>query len=62
MSGGAGFHPALIIFGLLAGEQLGGIAGIFLSVPVIAALVILARYLSRARGDAEPKLETSASR
>jgi predicted PurR-regulated permease PerM len=31
--------------GLLAGEQLGGVAGIFLSVPVIAALKIV---LSRA--------------
>ena len=45
MSGGAGVHPVLIIFGLLAGEQLGGVAGIFLSVPVIAALVIVARHV-----------------
>jgi predicted PurR-regulated permease PerM len=45
MGGGIGVHPALVIFGLLAGEQLGGVAGIFLSVPVIAALSIIARHL-----------------
>jgi predicted PurR-regulated permease PerM len=45
MGGGIGVHPALVIFGLLAGEQLGGVAGIFLSIPVIAALHILAKHL-----------------
>jgi predicted PurR-regulated permease PerM len=45
MGGGVGMHPALVIFGLLAGEQLGGVAGIFLSVPVIAALNIIAKHL-----------------
>ena len=44
MGGGIGVHPVLVIFGLLAGEQLGGIAGVFLSIPVIAALAILARH------------------
>lgn len=44
MSGNIGVHPALVIFGLLAGEQLGGVAGIFLSIPVMAALIILARH------------------
>ena len=44
MSGNIGVHPVLVIFGLLAGEQLGGIAGIFLSIPVMAALIILYRH------------------
>lgn len=44
MSGNIGVHPALVIFGLLAGEQLGGVAGIFLSIPVMAALIILYRH------------------
>jgi predicted PurR-regulated permease PerM len=44
MSGNIGVHPALVIFGLLAGEQLGGVAGIFLSIPLMAALMILARH------------------
>jgi predicted PurR-regulated permease PerM len=45
MSGGIGVHPALVIFGLLAGEQLGGVAGIFLSIPAIAALIILEKHI-----------------
>jgi predicted PurR-regulated permease PerM len=38
MSGEMKLHPLVIIFGVLAGAQLGGIIGCFLSVPVIAAL------------------------
>jgi predicted PurR-regulated permease PerM len=45
MRGNIGIHPALVIFGLLAGEQLGGVAGIFLSIPAIAALIILEKYV-----------------
>ena len=45
MSGGIGMHPALVIFGMLAGEQLGGVAGIFLSIPVVAALIILEKHI-----------------
>ena len=45
MGGGARVHPVLIIFGLLAGEELGGVAGIFLSVPVISVVLILVRHL-----------------
>lgn len=47
MSGNIGVHPALVIFGLLAGEQLGGVAGIFLSIPVMAALIILYRHVRK---------------
>lgn len=50
IAGGIGVHPALVIFGLLAGEQLGGVAGIFLSMPVIAVLIILEKHI-RAHGD-----------
>jgi predicted PurR-regulated permease PerM len=45
MGGGLGLHPVLVIFALLAGEQLGGIAGVFLSIPAIAALAIIAKHL-----------------
>ena len=44
MGGGIGIHPALVILGLLAGEQLGGVAGMFLSIPTIAALIILEKH------------------
>ncbi len=48
MSGGIGIHPALVILGLLAGEQLGGVAGMFLSIPTIAALIILEKHIAAA--------------
>jgi predicted PurR-regulated permease PerM len=38
MSHGVEVHPLLVIFGVLAGGELAGIPGIFLSVPVIALL------------------------
>jgi predicted PurR-regulated permease PerM len=38
MSRGVEVHPLLVIFGVLAGGELAGIPGIFLSVPVIALL------------------------
>ncbi|MCC8400543.1 AI-2E family transporter [Paraburkholderia sp. MMS20-SJTN17] len=41
MSEGVEVSPFLVIVGLLAGDQLGGVAGIFLAVPVIAALKIV---------------------
>jgi predicted PurR-regulated permease PerM len=40
MSGSVAVPPLLVIFGLLAGEELAGVAGIFLSVPVLAAAKI----------------------
>lgn len=48
MKGNIGIHPALVIFGLVAGEQLAGVTGIFLSIPVIAALLILERQVRSA--------------
>lgn len=46
MSSGVELHPLLVLFGVLAGEQVGGISGMFFSVPVIA---ILRAIYSRAR-------------
>ncbi len=44
MSAGVEVHPVLVLLGVLAGEQLAGIPGMFFSVPAIAALrVILSR-------------------
>jgi predicted PurR-regulated permease PerM len=44
MSEGVELHPLLVLLGVLAGEQIGGVPGMFFSVPVIAAArVILAR-------------------
>ena len=41
MSGGVEVPPLLVLFGLLAGEEIGGVVGIFLSVPTLAAARII---------------------
>jgi predicted PurR-regulated permease PerM len=41
MSKGAKLQPVMVIFGILAGGQIAGIPGIFLSVPVLATLRIV---------------------
>lgn len=38
MAHGVELHPLLVLFGVLAGEKIGGIPGMFFSVPLIAAL------------------------
>lgn len=43
LSSGMELHPLAIMFGVFAGEQLAGIPGAFLSVPVLAALRIVYR-------------------
>jgi predicted PurR-regulated permease PerM len=41
MKAGLEIHPLLVLFGVLAGEQIGGIPGMFFSVPVIALLKVV---------------------
>jgi predicted PurR-regulated permease PerM len=41
MSAGVELHPLLVIFGVLAGGEIGGIEGTFLSVPVLALLRVV---------------------
>jgi predicted PurR-regulated permease PerM len=41
MSSGVALHPLLVIFGVLAGEQVGGVPGMFLSIPVLATLRVI---------------------
>jgi predicted PurR-regulated permease PerM len=43
MGRGIHIHPALVIVGVLAGGEIAGVAGMFLSVPVIAAVRIVWR-------------------
>ena len=49
MSSGVEVHPLLVLFGVLAGEQIGGIPGMFFSVPVIAILRVIYVRARRAR-------------
>jgi predicted PurR-regulated permease PerM len=50
MGKGVELNPLLVLFGVLAGEQIAGIAGMFFSVPVIATLRVLFVRLQRTRG------------
>ena len=36
MSRGVALHPILVIFGVFAGAEIGGVAGVFLSIPLLA--------------------------
>jgi predicted PurR-regulated permease PerM len=52
MSKGVELHPLLVIFGVFAGGEIGGVAGIFLSVPVLALLRLLWHHLRKKRAAA----------
>lgn len=47
MSAGVALHPLLVLFGILAGQQLLGIPGMFFSVPAMAALRLVILRLRR---------------
>jgi predicted PurR-regulated permease PerM len=47
MSSGVEVDPLLVLFGVLAGEQIAGVPGMFFSVPTIAALRVLYLRLRR---------------
>lgn len=49
MSAGVELHPLLVLFGVLTGEQLLGIPGMFFSVPAMAALRLIINRLRRQR-------------
>ncbi|MEO7726737.1 MAG: AI-2E family transporter [Burkholderiales bacterium] len=48
MSEGVEVHPVLVIVGLMAGEEIGGVSGMFLAIPLIAVANIVARHLRAA--------------
>jgi predicted PurR-regulated permease PerM len=49
MSAGVELHPLLVLFGVLAGEQLFGVPGMFFSVPTMATLRLIIIRLRRRR-------------
>lgn len=49
MGKGVEMSPLMVIVGLLAGEELGGVAGMFLAIPLLAAAKILLARLSLPR-------------
>ena len=52
LSSGVEIHPVVVLFGVLAGEQVAGIPGMFFSVPVIAALRIILVRMRRRKANA----------
>jgi len=49
MSRGVELHPLMVIFGVFAGGEAGGIAGVFLSVPTLALIRMLYHHLGKTR-------------
>jgi predicted PurR-regulated permease PerM len=49
MGRGVKLNPVLVLFGVLAGDQIAGVMGMFFSVPVIATLRVLFVRLQRGR-------------
>ena len=46
MGGGVELHPVWVIFGVFAGGEIGGVAGVFLSVPALALIRLLMERLT----------------
>jgi predicted PurR-regulated permease PerM len=53
MGQGVELHPLLVLFGVFAGAELAGVAGTFLSVPVLALARVLYRRVYQARQQAQ---------
>ena len=53
MSKGMELHPLLVMFGVFAGGEIGGVAGTFLSVPLLALVRILYKRLEREHRERE---------
>jgi predicted PurR-regulated permease PerM len=48
--GGIHMHPLAIILSVLAGEQIAGIPGVFLSIPIVAVLTVFWRHVVEHQG------------
>lgn len=57
MGQGVELHPLAVLFGVLAGEQIGGVAGMFFSIPVLAALRIV--FLAYRKATAASRMQAT---
>ncbi len=48
--GGLQMHPLVIILSVLAGQQVAGIPGVFLSIPIVAILIVFYRHVLEHQG------------
>jgi predicted PurR-regulated permease PerM len=60
MRRGVALHPLLVLFGVFAGAELAGIAGTFLSVPVLALVRVIYVRIRKARVAAQLLPEVTA--
>ncbi len=49
--GGIHLHPLVIVLSVLAGEQIAGIPGVFISIPVVAVGIVIYRHVVDHRGE-----------
>ena len=54
MSRGVELHPVLVIFGVFAGAEIAGVAGVFLSVPILAMARLVLRRFSQSESEVSP--------
>ncbi|MGQ0541385.1 MAG: AI-2E family transporter, partial [Blastocatellia bacterium] len=48
--GGIHLHPVMIILSVLAGEQVAGIPGVFIAIPIVALITVIYRHVLEHRG------------
>jgi predicted PurR-regulated permease PerM len=48
---GIHLHPLAIVLSVLAGEQIAGITGVFLSIPIVAILTVIYKHIREYRGN-----------
>jgi predicted PurR-regulated permease PerM len=60
MSAGVELHPLLVILGVFAGGEIGGIEGTFLSVPIMALLRVVYRRIRLSRVPSRGPVVTTA--
>ncbi len=59
---GIHLHPLAIIVSVIVGEQLGGIPGVFLSIPVVAILTVTYRHLLKSEAVAEQSSDDDSAK
>jgi predicted PurR-regulated permease PerM len=62
MRQGVKLHPLLVLFGVFAGGELGGVGGIFLSVPILALMRLVYYELRKRRVSSADLAEASEPR
>lgn len=57
MSGGVALHPLMVIAGVIGGEMVAGVQGMFLSIPAMAAARVIWRHVAEAKKENDAALD-----